>query len=118
MGEQGRSETYSQANRAVIADELNGIRESIVNNANTTFGSRYLFAGTNTLTQPFDFAGTYFGNNDAITLQVDQSFTVDINIPGDDLIYGGTGHWWSAEDMLDAIADLAADLVADNSTGN
>ncbi|MBT0606503.1 flagellin biosynthesis protein FlgL, partial [Campylobacter lari] len=60
------SDGNSQTSREAIAKELELIRDSIVNIANTSINGQYLFAGSNTATKPFDKYGNYTGNKDNI----------------------------------------------------
>lgn len=72
--------TLSDDDRASLAKDLQGIRDQLMNLANTTDGNgRYIFGGYKTATAPFDQAtGTYSGGDEAITQQVDAARTMVI----------------------------------------
>jgi len=69
---QGTSGTYSTADRQPIAQEIDGLIESLLSFANTQHGGRYLFGGSNTRTAPYvaEYDGgsiarvRYVGNTD------------------------------------------------------
>lgn len=77
--------TLSDDDRASLATDLQGIRDQLMNLANSTDGNgRYIFAGYKTETAPFDQAdGTYSGGKDSITQQVDASRSMIIGHTGD-----------------------------------
>lgn len=66
--------TLSDDDRASMATELQGVRDQLLNLANSTDGNgRYIFGGYKTDTPPFTAAGAYNGGNVAISQQVDAS---------------------------------------------
>ncbi len=76
--------TLSDDDRASMATELQGVRDQLLNLANSTDGNgRYIFAGYKTSTAPFDSTGTYNGGDTAITQQVDTSRSMVIAHTGD-----------------------------------
>lgn len=76
--------TLSDDDRASMATELQGVRDQLLNLANSTDGNgRYIFAGYKTSTAPFDSTGTYNGGDTAITQQVDASRSMVIAHTGD-----------------------------------
>ncbi|WP_336221403.1 flagellar hook-associated protein FlgL [Citrobacter amalonaticus] len=77
--------TLSDDDRASLATDLQGIRDQLMNLANSTDGNnRYIFAGYKTETPPFAQAdGTYNGGSESITQQVDASRTMVIGHTGD-----------------------------------
>lgn len=76
--------TLSDDDRASLATDLQGIRDQLMNLANSTDGNgRYIFAGYKTETAPFAQAdGTYGGGTDSITQQVDASRSMIIGHTG------------------------------------
>lgn len=77
--------TLSDDDRASLATDLQGIRDQLMNLANSTDGNgRYIFAGYKTETAPFTQAdGTYSGGTENITQQVDSSRSMVIGHTGD-----------------------------------
>ncbi len=79
--------TLSDDDRASLGTDLQGIRDQLMNLANSTDGNgRYIFAGYNTEAPAFDDAtGTYQGGNTAITQQVDAARTMQVSHTGNDV---------------------------------
>ena len=75
--------TLSDDDRASLATELQGIRDQILNLANSTDGNgRYIFAGYKTDTAPFNDNGDYVGGAINVEQQVDSSRTMVIGHTG------------------------------------
>ncbi|MDM3522581.1 flagellar hook-associated protein FlgL [Citrobacter sp. Ca225] len=76
--------TQSDDDRASLATDLQGIRDQLMNLANSTDGNgRYIFAGYKTETAPFAQAdGAYNGGTENITQQVDASRSMTIGHTG------------------------------------
>lgn len=72
--------SLSDDDRASLATELQGIRDQLMNLANSTDGNgRYIFGGYKTSDAPFDATtGEYNGGTEAITQQVDSARTMVI----------------------------------------
>lgn len=79
--------TLSDDDRASLGTDLQGIRDQLMNLANSTDGNgRYIFAGYNTEAPAFDATtGTYEGGNTAITQQVDAARTMQVSHTGSDV---------------------------------
>jgi len=94
---QGVNATTDQNGRNIIASEINQLVESILQNANATRSSRYIFAGTATKTIPFEAtrnsngeisAVTYKGNREKIKYPVGPGTTVQVNQTGNEVFIG------------------------------
>ena len=75
--------TATADSRKASAVEVASLREQLLNLANTSFGGRYIFAGTKTRTVPFTEDGTYQGDEGEIKIQAGENHTIAINVPGD-----------------------------------
>lgn len=77
--------TLSDDDRASLATDIQGIRDQLLNLANTTDGNgRYIFAGYKTESAPFSEAdGEYIGGKESIKQQVDASRSMVIGHTGD-----------------------------------
>jgi len=75
--------TATADSRKASAVEVASLREQLLNLANTSFGGRYIFAGTKTRTVPFTEDGTYQGDEGEINIQIGENHTIAINVPGD-----------------------------------
>ncbi|RKO65373.1 flagellin biosynthesis protein FlgL [Campylobacter sp. P255] len=81
------SDGNSQESREAIAKELQLVRDSIVNIANTSINGQYLFGGSNSANKPFDKYGNYSGNKDNIFVVSGAGTQIPYNIPGWDLFF-------------------------------
>lgn len=88
---QGVNATTEQGVRDVIAKEIDGMLESVLANANSQRLGRYIFAGTETSTKPFETtrnangevtAVTYMGNREKIEYSVGPGMNVQVNHTG------------------------------------
>ncbi len=116
IGEQGLSDTTTESGRSAIAQEADGILDNVLSLANTQAYGKYLFAGTQTTTQPFsETAGavTYAGDGNRIDLAVSSSTSIATNLAGDDVFFGDGGQG-SASDLFQQIADLRDALTAND----
>jgi flagellar hook-associated protein 3 FlgL len=93
------------AMRANLAQEVAAIREQILELANTKLDGDYIFAGDVTDTQPFDAAGTYFGDNGNKALIAGSGTQVNIATDGFDIFQ-------SVTDIFTELTDLQTDLLA------
>lgn len=75
--------TLSDDDRASLATDLQGIRDQLLNLANSTDGNgRYIFAGYKTDTPPFDSKRQYVGGDINVEQQVDSSRSMVIGHTG------------------------------------
>jgi flagellar hook-associated protein 3 FlgL len=78
--------TSTDAQRAAAAQQINQAVQALMNTANQQFRGRYLFAGSNTLTRPFetDSAGylQYNGNEGKLSSFADITQLFDTSISG------------------------------------
>ncbi|HET9165330.1 MAG TPA: flagellar hook-associated protein FlgL [Candidatus Angelobacter sp.] len=115
LGVQGANGTLSDANRNSLADDLTGIQAQLVGIANLSFQGRFVFAGTNSKTTPFVLDATqpsgvrYDGNAGVNLMAVDESFQLQVNVPGSQLFSD------PAAPVFQAIQDLITSLQ--NNTG-
>lgn len=106
LGVQGANGTQSDADRAAVATELQGIQDQIVALGNASFQGTPLFAGTNTGSPPFVKDNTapsgvrYDGNDGVNTVQIGDGYQIAGNKPGSQ-IFVAPGH-----DVFQAISGL------------
>ena len=88
---QAGNDTLGQSDRKIIANELDELLESVLQNANTDNNGRYIFSGTETLTSAFtatrDSNGnissvSYNGDNEEIKYQIGPNTFIQVNLPG------------------------------------
>lgn len=81
---QANSGVLSDSDRSSLATDLQGLRDQLMNLANTSDGNgRYIFGGFKTENPSFDSAtGVYQGGSNAVTQQVDAARTMVIGHTG------------------------------------
>jgi flagellar hook-associated protein 3 FlgL len=98
LGVEAGNGTLSANDRVAIAQELSGIQQQLVGIGNTTVGGTYLFAGTLVETAPFTLAPataagvTYNGNSAATPVQIANGFSINSNVPGNQLFLNPSGN--------------------------
>jgi flagellar hook-associated protein 3 FlgL len=112
---QGASEQYTAENRRALAADVESIRDEFISYLNHNSEGKYMFAGTETQTEPFDSAGNYYGNSDLVSLDVSLTASIPLNIPGDELVFGAGGQG-SNDDVLQVMQDIIDGLNSDNTT--
>ena len=83
--------TSTDDQRQAVIDEINQALQSLVNAGNAKLKGQYLFAGSTSSSQPFDFQGdfvAYSGNEQNLRNFVDTEFLFSTNVPGSD-VFGG-----------------------------
>lgn len=108
----GANGTQPQDALDAIAAEVEQLVRHMIDIANTRHAGLYIFSGTETFTQPYDpdlfqpgpspAPPPYAGNQDERRYEFDDSVTVPINIPGDQVF----------DPILEALVELKAALEA------
>jgi flagellar hook-associated protein 3 FlgL len=101
--------------REAIALEVDNIRESMINLANTTYLDRPVFGGSTSGTIAYDKNGVYQGDDGKINRTISGNATVRVDTGGDDIFGAGGGNVFHllgqiADDLLNDPAGLQADL--------
>jgi flagellin-like hook-associated protein FlgL len=81
----------TDAQRQAVIQQLEGTLKFMVDTANSKAQGRYLFGGSRTETQPYDYNGTfveYFGNERLLRNYVDLERLFETNLPGTE-VFGG-----------------------------
>lgn len=97
------SESYSPEERASAASEIEGIRSSLLQLANTRVGERSIFAGDATDGEAFDSAGLYVGAAATGRVQIGTSDSIESTIDGSEIFQGTT-------DVFAALSSLSSAL--------
>lgn len=130
---QSSSDTYNAADRENMADQIAGIRDSLIATFNLSYGDRYLFAGTNSSTEPFNLDASATGgvadtsNATPLRVTVDNGVDIEISVTGSELRATEEGDFFETiqniEDALrandgNALNNLipAADELIDHTT--
>ncbi|MCQ2629060.1 flagellar hook-associated protein FlgL [Helicobacter pylori] len=85
---QSANDVHSETSRAAIANDLERLREHIMNVANTSIGGEFLFGGSKVDRPPIDSNGKYHGNGEDLNALISSDNLVPYNISGQDLFLG------------------------------
>jgi flagellar hook-associated protein 3 FlgL len=107
---QGANDSSGAAARSSIATEIDQLAEAMKSEGNAKYAGRFIFAGSATLTQPYQMGGvdTYSGNTELVKREIGPGVQVDLNIPGSSVIGD------SSSGLLKVLRDIATDLRANN----
>jgi flagellar hook-associated protein 3 FlgL len=82
----GVGSTSTEAERRGLATEVSGLIDQVLNTSNTKFRGRFLFAGTETNSAPFELQGSgrvlYSGNSQQISSYIDSNQQIVNNLDG------------------------------------
>ncbi len=121
LGVQGATGTLSDADRAAIAQELQGIQSQVISLANTSYQGNYLFAGTATGAPPYaasstDPSGvTWSGNSEVNQVSIGSGYQLEINQPGSQLFSTSSNNVFLALNNL--IQAVQSDTNIDTAVG-
>ncbi len=76
---QAANGTNDETELAAINEEISALKEQISVAANTTYGDKYVFAGTNTTVEPCG-ESEWLGNSNIIEVEVAEGVTMELNI--------------------------------------
>ncbi len=85
---QSANDVHSETSRAAIANDLERLREHMMNVANTSIGGEFLFGGSKVDRPPIDSEGRYHGNGEDLNALISSNNLVPYNISGQDLFLG------------------------------
>ena len=106
LGIEGSNGTLSQSDRQSVAAQMTGILQQMVGLANTTYQGNYIFAGTDTQTEPFTVDAsapdgvTYNGNTEVNSVQLSNGQSLAINVPGSQLFQNSSGDIFGALNQM------------------
>ena len=104
--------TMSADARARAAQEVSGLRETVLYMGNTEFMGRHLFAGAQTDTAAFDLTGAYVGDSVGVSVELPGGTSTSVTADGGALLRGTGG----AQSVLGALEGLIAGLQTNNIT--
>ena len=79
---QGANGTLSPSDRNALALQVAGVREQLLDLANTRGADGFVFAGSRTDTAPFDAAGAFTGNDTVMRVPVSDGVAPRMNVSG------------------------------------
>ena len=91
---QASTQTNSASERQVIAKEVEGVVNAMVDTLNTSYDDKYIFAGKQTTTRPFEltknadgsFTVDYKGDAEVSQIEISKGVSVDRNITGEQVL--------------------------------
>jgi len=103
--------------KANVVSQLTTLKQQVVDMGNTKMGNQYLFGGANGQ-KPFDAAtAAYSGDETVLQIEISQSATQQINLPGNQLLTGdGTTHPYGTTNILQTFDNLITAVNANNVT--
>lgn len=103
------NETYSTRDRLIGADEIDALKQQLIDVANTHLGDRSVFAGTAYDGAAYDALGNYLGNSDRPEVEIGKDQRVPTGLDGQAVFQG-------AVDVFATLDALAAAMRADDTT--
>ena len=85
---QAANGSNNDGNYEAIANELESLKDNMINLGNTSINGRYLFSGSSTKVKPLDENGNYHGNDKELKAVVGANVEVPYNLPGSELFFG------------------------------
>jgi flagellar hook-associated protein 3 FlgL len=108
---QGLNGSYGDSERDSFAAELEGIREHMIQLANSELDGQYIFAGVKTDTEPFGEDGVYQGGEDGVMVQVGEGLKVDISIDGSQVFDDQVDIFAMLDNMIEGFANNDLDAL-------
>ncbi len=107
---QGGTDTASPQARQAIATEITQLIDAIKTEGNTRLGDRLVFAGSATLTQPYQLGASdaYAGNAEIVRREIGPGVQLDLNVIGQQVLGDDT------TGLLSSLRSIVADLTAGN----
>jgi flagellar hook-associated protein 3 FlgL len=102
--------TEDATSSSAIADQIDGIRTSLLAAANTTYNGRPIFGGTTAGSAAYDSSGAFVGDTNAVQRTVGDQSTVQINQTGPG-VFGPAG-----SDVFTLLSDISSALRSTPST--
>lgn len=101
----GTSHLHDDLERETVADQIQNLREQILNRLNSKHEGSYLFSGSLTNTAAFDATGTYQGNADILEMRLSETQRFELNFTGEEIAFGAGGAG-SATDIIEILDNL------------
>ena len=115
----GANGTLSQTDRDAMAQEIDQLIAGMKQEANATYDGRYVLAGTDTATRPYDQSvqatanDAYAGNATFQLREIGPGVTLPVNVTGDEVLGGRAG---ATGNMLGVLRDVADHLRSGDTT--
>lgn len=104
----------SAESRSLIKEEVDNLRDELIQIGNTNLDGRYIFAGYRTDAAAFDSAtGAFQGDANTQSLKIGSTATIEIGVNGGEAFSGVNG----GTDIFQVVADFSAALESDDQAG-
>ena len=100
----GTNAALSASDREALAEQVDGLRQSLLAVANTTYLNQPVFAGTSSASEAYDANGTYQGDSGTVNRTIAPGVSVAVNATGEDA-FGPAG-----DDIFKTLSDISNDL--------
>ena len=116
LGTEGANGTTSSTNLSAIATQVQGLLQSVVQQANSSYNGSYLFGGTETSETPYTADSssstgyTYNGNSDANTVIIGDEQSIQVNLPGSQIFSDSTNN------VIGSLSSLVSALQSGDSS--
>jgi flagellar hook-associated protein 3 FlgL len=101
------NDTLTADQRSAIANEMSGLRDELLQIANTKVGDRFLFSGSAILTKPFtidaDGNATYQGDSDQLVVALSNGERVAVTLDGRQIFQGEEDLFAVFKDAISAL---------------
>jgi flagellar hook-associated protein 3 FlgL len=104
------SAAFSPTSTSALAQQVQGLANEILANANTTYEGYAIFGGTSGVTQAFDSAGNYLGNANVPTRTVGAGIQVEAGLAGSAVFGNGPSSLFGV--LSTTVSDLQAGNVS------
>jgi flagellar hook-associated protein 3 FlgL len=113
---QGASDAAGQSARTAAAAEIDQLIASVKQEANASYGGRYVFSGTASDVRPYDVNGTdaYAGNSAAVAREIGPGVSVQVNVLGVAVL--GQGQTAADGKLLNVLRDISTHLRSGTAT--
>lgn len=115
----GNNGTLNSSNVIAISNQLSGIRDELLSLANSSYQGQYLFAGSQTQTQPFSLSSgsppsvIYNGDSTVVSTLTPNGQSIQTNLPGNQLF--GSGSTGVLAALNNIISDFATGTPSSSS---
>ncbi len=100
----GGNAAMSATDREALAEQVDGLRQSLLATANTTYLNQPIFAGTSSVSAAYDANGTYQGDTGTMSRTIAPGVSVAVNTTGVEA-FGPAGN-----DIFKTLSDISNDL--------
>jgi flagellar hook-associated protein 3 FlgL len=116
----GASDSSGPTARASMADEIDQLIQALKQEANASYGNRYVFSGTQTETKAYDPAGSdaFQGDTLGIAREIGPGVAVRINVDARSILGDGDAVAGNDGELLDTLRGISAHLRGGTAADN